>query len=171
VETEAHAKERGATIFADVLGAGSACVVNRQSQPDLRTALAIAMRKALEDAGLEPKHIGHINAHGLGSKAADALEAKAILDVFGPTHPNVPVTALKSYFGNSGSGNGLLELAGSILSLREGLIPSTRNYETPDPDCPINIVKGEPQPTANPVVLNLNVTRSGQASAAIVEVR
>ncbi len=145
--------------------------MNRQGQPDLRRALAVAMQKALEDSGLEPKDVGHINAHGLGSKAADALEARAILDVFGPTHPNVPVTALKSYFGNSGSGNGLLELAGSIFGLREGIIPPTRNYETPDPDCPINIIAGSPQPTKNRVVLNLNVTRSGQASATIVEAR
>lgn len=171
VETEAHATERGATIYAEVLGAGSACVVNRQSQPDLRKALAIAMRKAMDDAGLRPEDIGHINAHGLGSKAADAAEALAILDVFGPTHPNVPVTALKSYFGNSGSGNGLLELVGSILSLRDGNIPPTRNYETPDPACPINIVAGSPLPTKNRVVLKVNVTRSGQASATVIEVR
>jgi 3-oxoacyl-[acyl-carrier-protein] synthase II len=171
VEAEAHAQDRGATILAEVLGAGSACVVNRQSQPDLRTALAIAMQKTLDDAGLEPKDIGHINAHGLGSKAVDAAEAKAILDVFGPTHPNIPVTAFKSYFGNSGSGNGLLELAGSILGLREGNIPPTRNFETPDPACPINIVAGSPLPTKNRVVLNVNVTRSGQASATVIEVR
>jgi 3-oxoacyl-[acyl-carrier-protein] synthase II len=171
VETEAHARKRGATIYADVLGAGSACVVNRQSQPDQRRALAVAMKNALHDAGLEPKDIGHINAHGLGSKAADRAEAAAILDVFGPTHPNIPVTALKSYFGNSGSGNGLLELAGSILSLREGHIPPTRNYQTPDPACPIHIVAGAPLPTRNRVVLNVNVTRNGQASATVIEVR
>lgn len=171
VETESHAQERGATILADVLGAGSACVMNRQSQANPRQALAIAMKNALGDAGLEPKDIGHINAHGLGSKAADAAEALAILDVFGPTHPNIPVTALKSYFGNSGSGNGLLELAGSILSLKDGNILPTRNYETPDPACPINIIAGAPQSTKNRIVINVNMTRSGQASATVVSVR
>ncbi len=169
VESEAHAKNRGAAILAEVHGAGSSCVADAQGKPDLRKALALAMQSALADAGMTPKDIGHINAHGLGTQAGDAAEAGAILDVFGETHPNIPVTALKSYFGNSGSGNGLLELAGSLLSLREGLIPPTRNYEIPDPDCPINIVAGEPIPAANRVVLNLNVTTIGQASAAIVE--
>jgi 3-oxoacyl-[acyl-carrier-protein] synthase II len=153
-----------------VLGAGCSCVVDREGKPDLRRALAAAMQNALSDAGLEPKDIGHINAHGLGTQAGDAIEAAAILDVFGKEHPNVPVTALKSYFGNSGCGNGLLELAGSILALREGLIPPTRNYETPDPKCPINIIAGKPQATNNRVVLNINVTSIGQASAAIVRV-
>lgn len=171
VESEQHAQDRGAAILAEVLGSGCSCVMDRQGKPDLRRALAVSMRKALEDAGLEPKDIGHVNAHGIGSQAGDALEAAAILDVFGKEHPNVPVTALKSYFGNSGSGNGLLELAGSILGLREGIIPPTRNYETPDPKCPINIVAGKPQETRNRVVLNVNVTSIGQASALVVQVR
>jgi 3-oxoacyl-[acyl-carrier-protein] synthase II len=170
VEEASHAQARGATILAEVLGAGCACVVDRQGKPDLRKALAVAMRKALEDARLRPKDIGHVNAHGIGSQTGDALESAAILDVFGEEHPQVPVTALKSYFGNSGSGNGLLELAGSILGLREGIIPPTRNYENPDPACPLNIVAGKPQPTENRVVLNINVTLVGQASATVVRV-
>ncbi len=170
VETLAHAQERKATILAEVLGSGSSCVVDRQGKPDQRKALASAMRKALADAGLGPKDVGHVNAHGIGSTTGDAAEAAAISDVFGEEHPQVPVTALKSYFGNSGSGNGLLELAGSILGLREGIIPPTRNYETPDPACPLNIVAGKPQPSENRVVLNINVTLVGQASATVVQV-
>jgi 3-oxoacyl-[acyl-carrier-protein] synthase II len=170
VESESHAKSRGAVILAEVLGSGCSCVVDRQGKPDLRRALAVAMQKALEDADLEPRDIGHINAHGIGSQSSDALEALAILDIFGKDHPNIPVTALKSYFGNSGSGNGLLELAGSVLGLREGIIPPTRNFETPDPNCPLNIIAGKPLPTKNRVVLNINVTIVGQASAAIVRV-
>ena len=170
VESEQHAQARNANILGEVLGSGCSCVVDRSGKPDLRRALVVAMQKALQDSGLEPKDIGHINAHGLGSRAGDALEASAILDVFGKDHPNVPVTALKSYFGNSGSGNGLLELAGSILALKGGLIPPTRNYETRDPDCPINIIAGKPQETQNRVVLNINVTSIAQASAVIVRV-
>ena len=71
--------------------------------------------------------------------------------------------------GNSGSGSGSLELAGSLLGLREGVVPATLNHETPDPQCPLNVVHGKPLEIANKVVMNINVTRMGQASVSIVE--
>jgi 3-oxoacyl-[acyl-carrier-protein] synthase II len=134
-----------------------------------RQALANAMRSALQDAGMNPEEIGHINAEGLGEKETDIAEARAIQQVFGKNASRVPVTALKSILGNSGSGSGSLELAGSLLGLREGIIPATLNYETPDPECPLNVVHGEPLGIENKVVMNLNVTRMGQASVSIME--
>ena len=77
---------------------------------------------------------------------------------------------MKSFLGNSGAGSGLLELAASVVGLSKGVIPYTLNYETPDPECPLNIVAGKPQATTNRVVLSINVTRAGQAAAAIVDV-
>ncbi|MBW3541059.1 MAG: beta-ketoacyl-[acyl-carrier-protein] synthase family protein [Planctomycetes bacterium] len=169
LEEESHARNRGAQILGRVRGAGAACVVSRDGRPQPRKALAAAMRKALGDAGLTPGDIGHINAHGLGGRRADIEEAIAIHEVFGPHAATVPVTALKSALGNSGSGCGTLELAGSLLALQEALIPVTLNYETPDPECPLTIIHGEPRRTDNPIVLSINVTRMGQASALIVE--
>jgi 3-oxoacyl-[acyl-carrier-protein] synthase II len=128
------------------------------------------MRLALRDAGLEPSQIGHINAHGLGSRESDIEEAKAILDVFGEEQGRkIPVTAIKSYLGNSGAGSGMMELAASLVGLSHGVIPATLNYDTPDPECPLNIVAGKPLSTSNRIVMKINVTRMGQASAAIVE--
>ena len=72
--------------------------------------------------------------------------------------------------GNSGAGCGTLEMAASVVGLSRGLIPHTLNYETPDPNCPLNIVTGQPRETDNRIVLNINVSRAGQASTAIVEV-
>ena len=109
-----------------------------------------------------------MNAHGLATREADREEAAAIHDVFGPLAENVPVTALKSTLGNSGSGCGTLELAGSLLALTQGVVPATLNYETADPECRLNVVHGAPLPTSNRVVLNINVTRMGQASALVV---
>ena len=126
---------------------------------------------ALRSANLNPAGIGHINAHGVGMPDVDMFEAQAILDVFGAdAGRKIPVTALKSFLGNSGAGSGLLELAGSIVGLSQGVIPFTINYDTPDPACPVNVVAKEPRSTKNRIVLNANVTRVGQASAAIVEV-
>ena len=170
LEEEAHARARGANVLATIRGAGASCVVDRRDRPNLRRALANAMRVALKNAGLRPEQIGHINAHGLGQKQADIDEAAAIHDVFGPRADSVPVTALKSYLGNSASGCGTLELAGSVVSLRDGVVPPTLNYETPDPDCPLNVVHGDPLETGNRTVLNINVSRMGQASALIVDV-
>jgi 3-oxoacyl-[acyl-carrier-protein] synthase II len=129
------------------------------------------MRAALRDAGLRPDQIGHINAHGLGTVKVDVAESMAILDVFGEDlGRRIPVTAPKSFFGNSGAGSGLMELAVSVVGLSHGVIPHTLNYEFPDPECPLNVVAGALQPTKNRVVLSINVTQIGQAAAAIVEV-
>ena len=170
LEERSHAERRGARIWGRVLGTGSSCVLSPTGVVGTRAALANAMRLALRDAGLTPSQIGHINAHGLGTKQIDIEEAKAILDVFGDDlGRKIPVTALKSFLGNSGAGSGMMELAGSLLGLTHGLIPPTLNYETPDPECPLNIVSGKPQPTDNKIVLKINVTRMGQASASIIE--
>ena len=129
------------------------------------------MRAALRSAGLTPDQIGHVNAHGLGTQESDVEEAKAILEVFGSDlGRRIPVTAPKSFMGNSGAGCGTLEMAASVVGLSHGLIPHTLNYETPDPNCPLNIVTGQPRETDNRIVLNINVSRAGQASTAIVEV-
>ena len=137
----------------------------------MRLALVNAMRAALRSCGMNPEGIGHINAHGLGTQQADIEEAKAILEVFGPVlGRRIPVTAPKSFMGNSGAGSGTLELAASLVGLSHGLIPQTLNYQTPDPNCPLNIVTAQPLETDNRIVLNINVSRAGQATAAIVEV-
>ena len=170
LEDRDHAAERGARVWGRLLGTGSSCVVSPEGVVGTRKALANAMRLAIRDAGLQLDQIGHINAHGLGTRVTDVEEAKAILDVFGDDlGRKIPVTALKSYLGNSGAGSGMMELAGSLLGLVNGVIPATLNYETPDPECPLNIVSGKHQPTTNKIFLKINVTRIGQASAAIVE--
>lgn len=170
LEEESHAQRRGATILGAVLGTGSSCVLDRQGRPSVRQALVNAIRAALHDAGLQPQDIGHINANGLGSKLGDVEEARAIQEIFGEDARKLPVTALKSYFGNAGSGCGTLELAGSLVGLLHGVVPATLNFETPDPECPLNVVHGEPLEVSNHVVLKLNVTRMGQASALVATV-
>ena len=171
LEDRLHAEKRGAKIWARLLGTGSSCVFNPSGVNGMRLALVNAMRAALRSCGMNPEGIGHINAHGLGTQQADIEEAKAILEVFGPVlGRRIPVTAPKSFMGNSGAGSGTLELAASLVGLSHGLIPQTLNYQTPDPNCPLNIVTAQPLETDNRIVLNINVSRAGQATAAIVEV-
>jgi 3-oxoacyl-[acyl-carrier-protein] synthase II len=168
LEEAEHARRRGVKIYGKILGAGSSCVLDRAGNPDVCRALVLAMHSALRDAGVSPGDVGHINAHGLGTRESDRLEAVAIAEVFGNYASKVPVTALKSQLGNSGSGCGTLELAGSLVGLQHGGVPPTLNYSSPDPECPLNVVSGEPLETSNRLLLKVNVTRMGQASALVV---
>ena len=168
-ETPAAAEKRGATVYGRLLGSGSSCVVDRDGTPRYGQAVENAIRSALRDAGVEAGDLGHVNAHGSGDRAVDRQEAAGILAALGSAGPDMPVTALKSYFGNAGSGSGPVEVAGSLLALREGVIPATLNYETPDPDCPLNVVAGDHRPTDNKLFLKVSVTRVAQASAIVIE--
>jgi 3-oxoacyl-[acyl-carrier-protein] synthase II len=167
LEELSSAKARGATIYAEVLGLGSANVADAKLNGKCDVALERAMKAALRDAGKTPADVGHINAHGLSTTARDADEARAIQKVFGERAKDVPVTALKSYFGNLGAGSGVVELIASALALREGKLPPTLNYTTPDPACPVAVAKeGGTQPGRS--FLNLSVTPQGQAAVLYV---
>jgi 3-oxoacyl-[acyl-carrier-protein] synthase II len=113
---------------------------------------------------MDPADIGHVNAHGEGSLDQDRLEAEAIRAALG----EVPVTALKSYFGDLAAGAGAVELIGSLLALVHGQIPPTLNCDEPDPACPVNIVRGGMQPVGATTVLKLNQSLTGQAAAVVI---
>ena len=168
LEDASHAQNRGARVYGRILGAGSSCVSGKNGCGDTRRSLALAMRAALNDAGLRPQDVGHICAHGLATVESDLHEAQAIHDVFGEHASKVPVTALKSYLGNAAAGCGSLELAGSLLAVTQGVVLPTLNYRNPDPECRLNVVAGSALPTANRIFLKINVTRMGQASAVVV---
>src|SRR5690606_32607601 len=119
LETEEHARARGAKIYGRFLGGGSSCVATDQ-HPQLRAAAANSMRKALRSAGLSIEEVGHINAHGIGSVESDLAEGQAIHDVFGDRGSDVPVTSTKGHLGNSGAAVATLDLAASVLGLQQG---------------------------------------------------
>ncbi len=167
LETEAHAAARGAKVFGTVLGTGSSCVLDKAGRPNFQQAFVNAANAAFRDAGLSPADVGHINAFGLSTKLCDAEEAAAIHELFGTRAADIPVTAYKSYLGNSGAGSGPLEIAASLLGLAQGIIFPTLNYHTPDPACRLNVIHGAPASISNKVFLKLSVTNIGQASALL----
>lgn len=170
LESASHAQGRGARIYGYVAGTGASCVVGKDSVPNRRRALANAIQAALRDAKLSPEDIGSINANGLASQVEDIEEYGAFKDVFGDHLANIPVTAPKSFLGNSGSGCGILELAASIVALRDQQVPVTLGFEVRDPDCPLNVVHGSSVESHSGYCLSVNVTRIAQAGAIIVEV-
>jgi 3-oxoacyl-[acyl-carrier-protein] synthase II len=167
LEELAAAKDHGATIYAEVVGLGSSNVADESLRGKCDVALARAVRAALRDAGMSPGDVGHINAHGLSTQDRDADEARAIREVLGTAADKMPVFAAKSYFGNLGAGSGAVELIASVLALREGRLPRTLNFETPDPACALQVAVNDATP-AGRSFLNLSVTPQGQAAVLCV---
>lgn len=162
-----HAVRRGAPIYCEVLGVGAGCdglAANRAHG----VGLARAIDSALRQAGVTPNNLGHVNAHGKGTQKDDLAEARAYEQSLGWLAHQIPVTALKSYFGHFDAGAGAVELAGSLLAMRHGLLPMTLNYRNPDPRFDLNIVHGEPMRMTNPIALSVNRTRMGQSAAAVI---
>src|SRR5262249_9447868 len=147
-----HARQRGARIYAELAGFGSAFDREHSGK-----GLARAVRTALERAGVGPGGIDHVNAHGLSTAVGDAWEARGLQEVFGDGTPPVPVFAPKSYFGNLGAGGGPSELAASLLAAAHGVVPATLNYEEPDPACPVSVL-ARPAEWRRPYFLKLGFT-------------
>ncbi|RZT16250.1 beta-ketoacyl ACP synthase [Mycobacterium sp. BK558] len=143
IETEEHAKARGAKPLARLMGAGITSDAFHMVAPasdGLRAGHA--MKRAMETAGLEPKDIQHVNAHATATSIGDTAEANAIR-VAGVDH--AAVYAPKSALGHSIGAVGALESALTVMALRDGVIPPTLNYETPDPEIDLDVVAGEPR--------------------------
>jgi len=163
LESRRHAEARSATVLARLLGSAVTYQCrgsNHMEGTGLRQAMRLALRRAELDAG----RVGHLNAHGLSTICDDRLEAQAIHDVA----PAVPVTALKSYFGNLGAAGSAVQMAASVLSFGAALIPPTLNYEQPDPSCPLEIVRGGPARASAATALLVSWTPIGQAAAIVL---
>jgi 3-oxoacyl-[acyl-carrier-protein] synthase II len=135
------ALNRGARIHAEIVGfgyTGDAYHITAPS-PDGEGA-ARCMRMAIRDAGLKPEEIDHINAHGTSTPMNDATETQAVKAVFGEHAKKVPVSATKSMTGHLLGAAGSTEAIFTILSLRDGILPPTINYEEPDPECDLDYV-------------------------------
>jgi len=141
LESEEHAKARGATIHARILGAGITSDGYHIVAPHPEgTGAARAMTRAIESAGLTKADIGHVNAHATATPIGDIAEAKAINAAVGN---HAAIYAPKSALGHSIGAVGALEAVLTVLSLRDGVIPPTLNLENQDPEIDLDVVKGE----------------------------
>lgn len=168
LERYEHAVRRGAPIYAEVLGVGAGCDGSSTANRREGVGLVRAIQSALRQAELDPRKLGHINAHGKATQRDDWAESLAYHNSLGMSAEKIPVTALKSYFGHFDAGAGAVELAGSLLAMRHGVLPVTLNYRNPDPLCQLNVIHDEPVRLSTPFALSVNRTRMGQSAAAIV---
>ena len=141
IEEADHARRRGARIICEVAGHAMNNNAYHMAHPDPGgEQMALAMRKALEDARMSPQNIDHINSHGTGTKLNDVAETQAIKSVFAQRAYEMPVNSIKSSVGHVMGAASAVEAVASVLTIRDGVIPPTINYETPDPECDLNYV-------------------------------
>ena len=136
-----HAKRRGAQIYGELIGYGSANDAYRVTDmhPEARGA-SRAIMLALDDAEIEPREVGYVNAHGTSTLENDRAETLALHKALGDAAPSVPVSSTKSMTGHAVAAAGAIELIASVLALRDQILPPTINFETPDPDCDLDYV-------------------------------
>jgi 3-oxoacyl-[acyl-carrier-protein] synthase II len=143
-----RAVARGARILGEVAGYARTCDAFHITAPAPGGAGAVAsMQQALDDAGLSPSAVGHVNAHGTSTPLNDASEAEAIVKVFGDDAP--PVTSIKGCTGHLIGAAGAVEAIAALLSLSNRMVPPTANHEEPEPAITVDVVNGTPRPLAD----------------------
>ena len=164
-----RAERRGARIHAEVLGYGASNDGHHMAQPEPEaTGVALMMRRALERAGVEPERVGYLNAHGTSTPLGDAAETKAIHDVFGAHADKLAVSSTKSMMGHTFGAAGAIEAIMCVLAVREGVLPPTINYRTPDPQCDLDYVPNEARHVQVDVALSNAMGLGGHNGCVLV---
>ena len=146
LETLDSALRRGATIYAEIVGFGASADAYHMTAPEESgEGMAMAMRNALNDAGVAPEAVGYINAHGTSTQLNDLCETRAIKKVFGKHAYDLAITANKSQIGHLLGAAGGVQAVFSVLSLYTGMFPGTINLTTPDPECDLNYMANGPK--------------------------
>jgi 3-oxoacyl-[acyl-carrier-protein] synthase II len=138
------AERRGATIYAEVLGAGSSNDAYNMITPDPEgEGVAAMMERALDSAGVAPEEVDYLNAHGTGTPLGDVAETKAIKRVFGDHASELPISSTKSMVGHLFGAAGAIEALAAVKTIHEGVIHPTINLERADPECDLDYVPNE----------------------------
>lgn len=141
-----HALARNATIYAEIVGYATSNDAYHPIAPEPNgIGAARAITNALADANICPDEVDHINAHAASTPAGDLTEAKAIYRVFGERAATIAVTSIKGAIGHCMASAGALETIAAVLTIRDKLIPPTRNFRTPDPEIRLDVVHGTPR--------------------------
>lgn len=150
-----HARKRGARIYAEVIGYGASADAVHITAPDPEGhGAALAMQRALRQAGISPEDVDYINAHGTSTPLNDRTETLAIRKVFGPAADHLAVSSTKSMMGHLLGAAGAVESVICVKTIETGIIPPTINYENPDPECDLDYVPNEAREMPVRVAMN-----------------
>ena len=166
LESAEHAEQRGARVYAEIVGYGNTADASHLSRPDA-DGQARAMCSALENAMLTPRDIGYVNAHGTATAVGDVVESDAITRVFGDAATTVPVSSTKALHGHLMGAAGAVEMIAAIAALVRGLAPPTAHLDQPDPQCRLNYVPDAPQPLRRDAIVS-NSFAFGGINAVLV---
>lgn len=160
--------ERGAAIYAELLGYGATCeAFHRVRLDESGEEPARAMQLSLEDAGLAPEQVDYVNLHGTSTLMNDRIETRAVKRVFGEWALRVPTSSLKSMIGHPQGACGAAGVSATLLAMREGFIPPTINRDDPDPECDLDVVPAQGRAGELRVVL-CNCIGFGSKNASLV---
>jgi nodulation protein E len=144
IESLDHARSRGATPIAELVGFGMSSDAHHITQPSAEGA-AKAIRAALKDAGISPGQVDYVNAHGTGTTANDATETEALHLAFGDHAPRLAISSTKAMHGHTLGAAGAIESIAAILALESGIIPPTINFNERDPECDLDYTPNCPR--------------------------
>ncbi len=168
LESLESARSRQVPILCEFTGYGSSDDAFHISAPvENGAGAALSMRLALQDAGLDPKDIGYINAHGTSTRLNDKSETAAVKTVFGQAAYSVPISSTKSMTGHLLGASGSVEAVVCVQVLKEHILPPTINYENVDPDCDLDYVPNKPRP-AQPLHVMSNSFGFGGHNATLI---
>jgi len=169
LESRAHAEARGATPLFTIAGCGaSADAFHATAPPEDGGGAALAMERAIVDAGIDRARIGHHNAHGTSTPLNDIAETRALRTVFGAGLADVAVTSTKGVTGHLLGAAGAVEVILAACALREGLVPPTANLTVQDPDIELDVVHGEPRRVELEAVITASMGFGGQNAALVL---
>ncbi len=155
IESIEHAKQRGAKIYAELIGYGTTCDAHHITSPTPGgTGGAKAITEALEDAKIHPDKVDYVNAHGTSTPANDSNETAAIKSSLGTRAHQIPVSSTKSMTGHLLGGSGGIEAVACALAIQNGIIPPTINYSNPDPECDLDYVPNTARESTLGVVIS-----------------
>ncbi|PIY18773.1 beta-ketoacyl-[acyl-carrier-protein] synthase II [Candidatus Desantisbacteria bacterium CG_4_10_14_3_um_filter_40_18] len=169
VEELEHALNRGAHIYAELIGYASTVDAYHMVAPDPSGGQASrAMEMALEDAGVKPEDIEYINVHGSSTPLNDKTETMVIKKVFGPHAYNLAISSTKSMIGHSIGASGGIEIVATLLGMENDFLPPTINHEYPDPDCDLDCVPNKPRKKRINVAMSNSFGFGGKNSVLVI---
>ncbi|MBF0484820.1 MAG: beta-ketoacyl-ACP synthase II [Candidatus Omnitrophica bacterium] len=170
METLEHAQKRGAKILAECVGYGRTSDAYHITAPHPEGTGAVkAMKNAIQDAGLTINDISYINAHGTSTQMNDKVESLAIKKLFGEQAYKIPVSSTKSMTGHLLGAAGGIELIICIMAIRDGIVPPTINYTTPDPECDLDYVPNVARKAEVKVAMSNSLGFGGHNATVVVK--
>lgn len=169
IEDLDHALERGAPIYAEVVGGGSANDAHDIAQPESHgRGLMVCVQQAMSESGINPESVGYVSTHGTATKLGDLVEVTALKRMFGAHAYDLSLSSIKPATGHMMGASGALEVIVSAMVLKNGVAPPTLNYETPDPELDIDVIPNKARELDIEAALSFSVGLGGHNAAVLL---